>query len=167
MRLAGGKAMRILSVSSDRIVGIRSGRTVRVLAPNGKLLRTQGLPTSIWGAQAVGSTLVVMTRTELYVYNLAGKEKAVWPLADAVDLRDPYLLDVYGNYAAYLAGAVYVVRLSDGKTVPLQAEGQAPPVDAQIDKEGLFYLYNQLYTKQPGRILFLPMGELNTLFRAG
>jgi hypothetical protein len=59
------------------------------------------------------------------------------------------------------------VRLSDGKTVPLQAAEQAPPVDAQIDKDGLFYLYNRLYTRQPGRILFVPLAELNGLFRAG
>ena len=163
VRLKRGNAMAIVSASADRIVGAPSPRTVRVLGPDGRALETRRFPTNVAGAQAQGSNLVVLMSGQLFVYTLGGKQKATWPLPSGVTLPLPYLLDVYGNYALVNAGAVYLVRLSDGKTVPLQVEGQAPPVDAQIDRDGLFYLYNRPYTKQPGRILFVPMAALDGL----
>jgi hypothetical protein len=132
-----------------------------VLSAGGKVVSSITAPSGLLGARVQDGRLVLMTKTAV----LAGSRH--WPLATGVDLPPPDLLGGYGNYVLYRRGAVHLLRLSDGRDRPLSAGGQAPPVDAQLGKRGLFYLYNQLYTRKPGRILFVPYSKLNALVRAG
>jgi Tol biopolymer transport system component len=167
LRLRAGNGTRLLSISDGRIVGVKSGRLVRILGPDGRLIRSLRASSSVLGAQVQGSRLVVLTAMQLQVFTSKGKTVARYALAKGADLPSPQLLHGSGNFALYWRGAVHLVRLSDGRDHVLTAAGQAPPVDAQLGRRGLFYVYNQQQTSKPGRILFVSNAKLAGLVKAG
>ncbi len=166
LRLRRGDGMIALSVQGGRIVAGRSG-TILVLRADGRVLRRLQVAGAT-GARVQGTRLIVLTADSLLVYELkTGRRVATWPIPPAADLPDPILLDGYGNFVLYRRGAVHLVRLTDGSDRALQAPGQAPPVYGQLGPGGLFYVYNELYTRRPGRVLYLPFGQLARAVTAG
>jgi WD40 repeat protein len=162
-RLRGGDGMWLLSASGGRMVGIKANGRILVLRADGRIADRGPLihPEQLLGARVQGKRLIMLTKDFL----LVGGSR--FRIATGIGLSDPVLLGGFGNFVLYRRGAVHLVRLSDGRDVALRAAGQAPPVDAQLGKTGLFYLYNQLYTRKPGRILFVPFSKLNALVKAG
>jgi Tol biopolymer transport system component len=163
LRLRGGDGMDLLSVSSGKLVGAKRNGRVLVLRPDGHIARQGPLinPAQLLGATLQGKRLILLTRDSL----LVGSHR--FKLASGPDFPSPRLLSGYGNFVLYWRGAVHLMRLSDGRDRVLRAAGQAPPVGAQLGKKGLFYEYNQLYTKKPGRIVFVPWSRLALLLRTG
>jgi len=157
--LRAGAGMVALSASGGKTVAGRAG-TVVVLRTNGRLQRKVRIP-GVTGARVQGKRLVALTADSLLVYHLGnGHKTRTWPLQNAAGLPEPTLLDGYGNFVLYRQGAVHLVRLSDGRDRALQAPGQGPPVYGSLGPDGLFYEYNVLYASRPGRVLFVPFGQL-------
>ena len=52
------------------------------------------------------------------------------------------------------------MRLSDGRDVVLDTPGATTPTLASFGAGGLFYAYNEAYSKQPGRVGFITTGAL-------
>ncbi|MBA3718276.1 MAG: PD40 domain-containing protein, partial [Actinobacteria bacterium] len=163
LRLRAGDGMALLSVSGGRIVGVKAGGRILVLRGDGRVANQGPIinPTQFLGARVQDKRLIMLTKD----FVIAGSKR--FRIVTGMGLPDPVLLGGFGNFVLYRRGAVHLVRLSDGRDVALRAVGQATPVDAQLGKAGLFYLYNQLYTRKPGRILFVPFSRLNALVKAG
>ena len=85
-----------------------------------------------------------------------------WPLVAA----GPRLEDVQNGVAVYVSGLyVYVVRLSDGRSVALPTLGRNP--QAQLEAPGLFYSYTAPAGPLMGRIAFVPFATLKPAAAAG
>jgi Tol biopolymer transport system component len=167
VRLPAADGMAALSVAGGKIVAWRAGGTIAVLRASGSVQRKLRIP-GVLGARVQGTRLVALTADSLLVYDLRnGRKTSTWPIPPSADLPDPTLLDGYGNFVLYRQGVVHLVRLSDGRDRALQAPGQGPPVYAQLGPKGLFYEYNELYTRRPGRVLFVPLEQLSRAAKAG
>jgi Tol biopolymer transport system component len=162
MRLRAADGFRALSAGTDTIVGVEANGTLGVFRGNGRLVRRFSFkPGEVLGAQAEGQRLVVLTATTLVVYDTrTGAKVKTLQLAQSTDWPAPQLFDFYGNYVLYGQGAVHLLRITDGRDLLLQVGAQAPPAWAQLEPAGLFYLYNQLYAKHPGRVVFVPYAKL-------
>ena len=53
-----------------------------------------------------------------------------------------------------------MLRLTDGRDVALHADGQGEEVDAAIERQGLYYVYNVIGRLKPGRLVFVPRARL-------
>lgn len=166
VRLRRADGMFALSVAGGKIVAGRAG-TITVLRTSGSVQRKFHIPGAT-GARVQGTRLIALTADSLLVYDLKnGRKTSTWPIAAGTGLPPPTLLDGYGNFVLYRQGAVHLVRLSDGRDRLLQAPGQGPPVYAQLGPKGLFYQYNELYTRRPGRVLFMPFAQLTRAVTTG
>ena len=150
--------MKLVSASAGMFVGIRRGRAV-ALRPDGRVARRGPAVPHLLGARWQDKWLILITPDFVQV----GPKRRRLPAYPG--LPKPELLSGYGDYVLYWRGAVHLLRLSDGNDRVLRAIGQAPPVGAQLGRKGLFYEYNQLYTKKPGRIVFVPWAKLRSLVK--
>jgi Tol biopolymer transport system component len=154
---AGPAAMTPLAVDAGRILVDHENRMLEILREDGSSLLTvpyaQG---SFLGAKLEGRDLVVLTSGTVEDYDAeTGIRLHEWPAAAGGARLD----DVQSGIAVYVAGQyVYLVRLSDGRTVALPPRGSNPL--AQLEAAGLFYAYGVEEAKYPGRVAFIPFGEL-------
>lgn len=160
LRLRGGDGMKLVSASEGMFVGIAHGRAV-VVRPDGRVAQRGPVLPHLVSARWQNKRLILLTSEFLQI----GGKRVELPAYPG--MPEPQLLSGFGNYVLYWRGAVHLLRLSDGRDRVLRAVGQAPPVAAELGPKGLFYEYNQLHTKKPGRILFVPRSQLNALLKAG
>ena len=166
VRLRAGDGSVALSVGGGKVVAAHSG-AFTVMRASGRVQRKLRIPGAT-GARVQGTKLIALTDDSLLVYDLRnGRQVNSWPLTAARDLPKPALLDGYGDFVLYRQGVVHLLRLSDGRDRALQVPGQGPPVYGQLGPEGLFYAYNQLYARRPGRVLYMPFGQLARAVTAG
>ena len=67
--------------------------------------------------------------------------------------------------AAYATGPeIHLLRVADGRDRMLRTEPAVGPVDAQLEPSGLFYSYNLVHARKPGRVSFVPRARLAQLF---
>jgi Tol biopolymer transport system component len=166
--LRRGDGLDVLSVGGGRIVGASPNGSLAILRGDGRLVRRFRFGAGLLGARVQSGKLIVLTRRAVSVFaERTGRRLAVWRLPQFDAWPAPQLLDGYRNLVLYRRAAVYLLRITDGKSVVLRAGAQAPPAWAQIGRVGLFYLYNAPYAQRPGRVRFVPLGRLVGALRAG
>lgn len=52
------------------------------------------------------------------------------------------------------------MRLADGRHAVLEIDRQGGPAHARLELDGLYYSYNETHSRRPGRIAFVPVGEI-------
>jgi hypothetical protein len=57
----------------------------------------------------------------------------------------------------YDAGAIHLLRLSDGRDKALRLPAAAPSLDAHLEPAGLFVSWNKMYDRRPGRLGVVPL----------
>jgi len=151
-------------------VDVNAGR-ILLLAPDGDLLlmdRRGRLGTRFGFAQGVvedamldGSTLVAVTSDELAVIDIAtGERRATWPIDSALG-PPPRLEGLQAGIAVYATGvALHLVRLADGRDAVVEIDHQGGPTHARLEPAGLYYSYNKTHSRRPGRIAFVPFGDV-------
>jgi hypothetical protein len=74
-------------------------------------------------------------------------------------VRPPPPRETHRGVALAVAnGAITLRRAADGRARTIRPPGGA--VDAELEDDGLFYAYNAGKAKMPGRLVFVPFGEL-------
>jgi Tol biopolymer transport system component len=157
-RLAHAAGGVTASVDAGRVLTIAANGRVRLLSTRDRVLRTWRLAAHIDNARLRGRALAVQHRRSLDVYDAStGAKKQALELASDGGSR-PFLLDVQSDLVVYATGgAIHLLRLSDGRDVALDLTGAAPLLDARLEPSGLFVTWNQMYSRRPGRMAFVPM----------
>lgn len=157
-RLAHAAGGATASVDAGRVLTIASKGRVRLLSIRDRVLRTWRLAPHIDNARLRGRALAVQHGESLDVYDTStGAKKQARLLASDGGSR-PFLLDVQRDLVAYVTGgAIHLMRLSNGRDVALDLPGAAPSLDARLEPSGLFVTWNQMYSRRPGRMAFVPM----------
>jgi Tol biopolymer transport system component len=76
------------------------------------------------------------------------------------------LEDAHGSYVAYVEGAaLHLFRLTDGRDRVVDEPAAAEPVQADLEKAGLYISYNVTYSSRPGRVAFIPTTQLKRLLQ--
>ena len=143
-----------LAVDEERILVKQSG-ILSVLDSDGKALVSFPAPAAT-GARMQGPDLVVHVGGTLEARDAgSGALLHTWPLP-----TDATLADLHGGLAIYVTTtAVHVLRLADGRDAAITPPGGGP-FQAQIEALGLFYSYVTDDRERPGRVVFVPSGEL-------
>ncbi len=157
-RLAHAAGGVTASVDAGRVLTIAANGRVRLLSTRDRVLRSWRLAPHIVNARLRGRALAVQHGQTLDVYDTStGAKKQALPLASDGG-SSPFLLDVQRDLVVYATGgAIHLLRLSDGRDVALDLPGAAPWLDARLEPSGLFVTWNQMYSRRPGRIAFVPM----------
>jgi hypothetical protein len=137
---------------------------VRILDHDGQLLRL--FPFSgATSAQLSDNDLVVVREDALEVWDVqTGQRRAAYPLERGFG-PVPVVEDAEQGIATVVIGvAIHLIRLADGKDVVLAIPNQAGPSHAELDPAGLFYSWNEPYTRRPGRLAFLPWEDVVAAF---
>jgi hypothetical protein len=134
-----------------------------VLSTRGWLLTSFHVAPHSADAELGGHTIAVQRRASVTAYSAtSGAKKQTRPLV-ANEGAPPRLLDVQDDLAVYVTGgAIHLVRFSDGSDVALDLPGAAPYLDAKFDGGGLFVTWNQMFTKRPGRLAFIPLRTIES-----
>jgi hypothetical protein len=163
--LAGPDELTVLSVAAGRILVQRADGSLELRRADGSLLRTfRFRPGEVRAALLDASELVVLDHGSTLawrVYDLASGEQkrsfAAPGRAIAADVERGLLVYTVGR-------VVHVLRLADGRqrlfVAPVVKERGDPypsPVQAQIERSGLFYSYQ---VRREGRVRFVPLGEI-------
>jgi sugar lactone lactonase YvrE len=151
----------VASFDGGRLAVLRDGRGVSVLFRDGSTRTFAFGPPRVRGAALDGARLLVIQGTRLIVLDMrSGRRIASWPVRRGFG-PTPELEGAQGDLAAYVVGvAVYVVRLSDGREIVLDAPNATGPVFARFVPSGLFYSFNDSYAKRPGRLVFVARSQL-------
>jgi hypothetical protein len=151
-------------VDAGRIVAMTTSGAVRILNRDGRVLRTLPLGGAT-SAQLSGHDLAVVRDEALEVWNVrTGRRRAAYPLERGFG-PVPVVEDAERGIASVVVGvAIHLIRLSDGKDLVLDIENQAGPSHAELEPAGLFYSWNEPYTRMPGRLAFAPWGQIVTAF---
>jgi Tol biopolymer transport system component len=157
-RLKGAAGGVTASVDAGRVLTVAPNGRVRLLSTRDRVLRTWKLGRGIVNARLRGRALAVQHGQSLDVYDTAtGAKRQTLPLAPDGGSR-PFLLDVQRDVVVYATGgAIHLLRPSDGRDVALDLAGAAPSLDARLEPTGLFVTWNQMYSRRPGRMAFVPM----------
>ena len=150
------------SVDAGRVLTAAPDGLVRLLSTRGRVLRTWRLGEAVVNARVRGRSVALQHGASLDIYDTAtGAKTQTRPLA-ANEGRPPFLLDVQGDLVAYATGgAIHLLRLSDGRDVALRLPGAAPWLDARLERAGLFVTWNKMYDRRPGRMTFVPLGQIH------
>jgi hypothetical protein len=160
---AGADAMDGVAADARRIVVLRRGGTLAILAPNGRRLGAFGLG-EVRAVKLAGPRLVALRDRKIEVRSAAsGDVIHVWPTARTS--AGVALQDAQANFAVYTAGiAIHLLRLSDGRDRALAIAGERGPVDADLEPEGVYYSYTKARSAKPGRVAFVPWQQLKQRF---
>jgi hypothetical protein len=162
--LASPDEARILSVAAGRILVRRGDGSLELLRKDGSVVRAFSFrPNEVRGAALDASELVVLDRSgrlRFRVFDPVSGEQRKVLTAEAGATQ----LDVEHGLLAYVVGrVVHVLRLTDGRERRFIApamrspHGYSVPVQAQIERAGLFYSYQ---ARQGGRVRFVPFDEI-------
>jgi WD40-like Beta Propeller Repeat len=134
---------------SGRLIAIREAREVVVVDVQGEVVRSFPLTAST--ARLDGEHLVVTRGNALERYSVeTGDLQASQPNPSGYKL-----MDVDGGIAVLRrAGAIRLVRLSDGRSFTIERRG---PMFGDLETSGLYYSYA---VGKTGRVVFLPRPEL-------
>jgi Tol biopolymer transport system component len=161
-RLVPG-AVNAVSVDAGRALTLEPGGIVRLVAMSGRVLHRWSLGAGVNAALLDGRTVAVQRGKSVFLFD-AGTGAKTRMRRFAADEGGTRLLDIHGNLVAYsTAGAIHLLRVSDGRDRALALPRAAPPFNARLDASGLFVSWNRMYDRRPGRIAFVP---LRTLERA-
>jgi hypothetical protein len=155
-------------VDAGRVVAFAATGAVRVLDRDGSVLSAVPAPDAT-SAQLSGDDLVVVRDDALEVWDVrTGKRRAAYPLERGFG-PTPLVEDAEQGIATVVTGvAIHLIRLSDGKDLVLDIDNQAGPSHAELEPTGLFYSWNEPYTRKPGRLAFVPWEQVVAAFeRAG
>jgi hypothetical protein len=160
-RLAGAAGGITSAADADRVLTATPNGEVRLVSTRGKLLRKWRLRPRIVEAKLRGRVVAVQHGFSVDLYDtVTGANGATLPLAPD-EGGTATLLDVQGNLAAYATGgAIHLLRFSDGRDVALNIPSAAPPLEARLERRGLFVTWNQMYRRQPGRLAFVPLRSI-------
>jgi Tol biopolymer transport system component len=152
----------VTSVDRGRIAVLREGKAVSVLLPGGAIRTFAFGRAQILGAALDGPRLVVLQGRRLTVLDLSTGGRTVWPVGRGFG-PEPYLQDAEGDLAAYVVGvAIHILRLSDGQDFVIDTPNATEPVFARfVPSSGLFYSFNESYSKRPGRLVFVKRSEVD------
>jgi hypothetical protein len=160
---AGGGAT--VAVDAGRVLTVAPSGLVRLLSTQNRVLRGWDLDEGIVAARLRGRTLAVQHGTSVDTYDTATGAKTR-TRALAADEGPTFLLDVQGDLAVYkTGGAIHLLRLSDGRDVAVRIPGAAPALDARLEPAGLFVSWNQMYSRRPGRLGFVPLRSVTARLR--
>jgi hypothetical protein len=155
-------SLRLLAVGGG-LVAMRAGDDVAVRSVDGAVMWSGTFP-GLLAARIDGRVLLVLVRVgsqnSLWTVDLpTGLRTGPWNLPSSSILR----LEGYrAGIAVYVLGrAVHLLRLSDGRDVPIRAPGPGP-VQAQLAPSGLFYSYRSAGSPGRGRVAFVPMAALRS-----
>jgi hypothetical protein len=161
-RLHAGDGANALDVEGGRVLAQRPDGTLLVVdaARDTVLQSWRFAPDELTGEALTGAQVVVSSVDAVRVYDIAsGALRATWRLP--ADLSTPRLLDADGELAVYERGtAIHLLHLTDGRDVAVYARGQGESVDAAIEPQGLYYVYNVIGRVKPGRLAFVPRARL-------
>jgi Tol biopolymer transport system component len=152
-------ATALLDADDGRIL-VQTGKTgVAALSADGSVLSRVPVP-ALGSVILGGDQLAVSTSTTLSVYDAdSGALAYQLPLGGASGA--PRLLTIGAGYAVYASGIeLHLLRLDSGTDRIVDLPGQDGPVQALLTTEGLFIGYYLGYDLQPGRILFVPVANL-------
>ena len=155
------KHLLVADVNQDRIVGWRGTLALVTVRANGRVLATAPFDRSrTTSVQLDGKRLFTTSGTTLSLSDLQGRPEPTWTLADEGG-PPPELTGVVGDLAVYISGvAIHLLQLSTGRDVPLSLPNQGPQLDVDLTSAGLFYVYDAPRSTKPGRMGFVPLGEL-------
>jgi hypothetical protein len=150
-------SLRIIGVDSRRIATQRPDGSVAIYSAGVSTWKRIAVPTGTFSGFAFqGSQLATIRNDDLELYDVnSGALVKTIPLAAGSKLRD-----LQNGLAVYLHGRkVHVLRLADGTDIRYTASG-AGPIDAQIERSGLFYSHNYQNANLPGRVVFVPFAAV-------
>jgi hypothetical protein len=116
-------------------------------------------------AQLSGNDVVVVRGDTLEIWDAqTGARRAAYPIERGFG-PVPIVEDIENGIATVVVGvAIHLVRLADGKDVVLDIAKQAGPSHAELEPAGLFYSWNEPYTRRPGRLAFVPWEDVVAAF---
>ncbi len=159
-------SLAVVSVDADRIATQTPAGPVVIYSASGAVLAEIAVPSGKSAGTALqGSQLVTLRNNKIGLYRVSsGALVKTIPVA-----RGSVLRDLQSGLVVYVSKRkIHVLRLLDGRNVTYAPPGSGP-VDAQIERSGLFYSYNTksaLYlmrfpnTKSPGRVVFVPLARV-------
>ncbi len=156
----------VQSVEGSRIALSHGPKQNTIVVYSGHAARAFRFPHASYLQAALdGNRLVTLGSGNLIVSDLrSGREVASWPTGpDGGTLEG-----ASGNLAVFVAGAeIHVMRLSDGREIVLDlGPNAAGPALADFWAGGLFYAYNEAYTKHPGRVAVVTPSALERAISA-
>jgi hypothetical protein len=109
-----------------------------------------------------GILAVLMAKGRLEVYDVdSGKRVTAQTLVQSVGM--PLQLEsLRNNLVVYVSnGRIRIRRTTDGREAVVALPSSAgPPLHAEIESTGLFYSYNRVGSRLPGRAGFIPMAAI-------
>jgi hypothetical protein len=174
----------VLSASGGRVAVLRSDASVAVLTATGTLVKT--FPFSrgeLRGATLDGRRLVVLRRSagrhtidanDVLTGTRVSRriappgpasDRRCWPVLSQPLCRVPYarlrLADSESGIAVYVVGReIHLLRMADGAETVVRPPAGRGSVEAQLERSGLFYTYRVADATLPGRVAFIPYGEV-------
>jgi hypothetical protein len=158
---------------SLRLLAVGGGLVVTRAEDEVAVRRLDG--TAVWSGTFVGLRTARIDGHVLLVLVRAGSQNSLWSVDVSTGVRSgPWepastsatlrLEDYQAGIAVYVVGrAVHLLRLSDGRDVPIRAPGPGP-VQAQLAPSGLFYSYRPAGSPVRGRVAFVPMAAVLSRF---
>ena len=133
-----------------------------LLSPSGAKLTGLKLGKDVDAARLDGPRLVLLRHSRIEAYDIASGRRMQIRRAVAGQDGGVTLEDAQDGLVVYTARlAVHVLRLSDGRDVVLGLKDEASTAHAQLVPAGLYYAYNQAWTRRPGRLGLVPMEEIH------
>jgi hypothetical protein len=148
-------------VDGTRILGWAAA-TLEVLTARGARVSTiPVLRSTVTSVELAGDHVLVAEPDALLVFAAeTGNLERAFALT-ARDAAGPRLRGYADGLVAYVQGiAIHVLRLADGTDRVLSLPDAAPPADARLTSNGLFYVLNQAYRTSIGRLGFVPLDRL-------
>jgi hypothetical protein len=148
----------LISVDAGKLLVDRP-HALDVLATSGVLLSTLRREHD-GGALLRGGRVATINEGRLVISGIHGESSVVRRLA-----RRAHLEDLGGNLVLYSVDTrLHLLRLSDGKDVPLRLRGQYGYAHAQLRQGSIFYAYN--LSSGAGRVGFVDAQAVRALFAA-
>jgi hypothetical protein len=153
----------VASLDAGRIAVLRGAHAVSVLSPGGEIRTFAFHGADILGAALAGRRLLVLEGKRVIVLDLrSGLRIASWPVRRGFG-PPPELEDAQADLAAYVVGAtIHILRVSDGREIVIDTPNATTPVFARFVSTGLFYSYNESYSKRRGRLAFATNRQLES-----
>ena len=165
---SGADAGPVVAVDPGRIATLQADGTLTLLNGSGAKLTVRRLGKDVDAVRLDGPRIVLLRHGRIEVYDTASGRRTQIRRLGMRPHSEVALEDAKDGIVVYTAGLdVHVLRVDDGRDVVLGLKDEASEAHAQLVPAGLYYAYNQAWTRRPGRLALVSMQEIERLLARG